>query len=242
MNIHEFSNQFDAQISAYAKLFDNQSDVSNYLSSILQFDEYEKSLFLTKAQESFVIACYTGRNPAGHAFEITEEDKKTLSSLVNTIELEPNEHINIIPMSSNSYFFKLPDKANVLFVTYESCTFSSDDKCIDKKEVEVIPVTQDEFHRIKNNPFRGTTDNRVLRLDAGKNIVELVSKHNISKYLLRYISKPNPIILIDLEDNLSINDIQNESECQLPDFTHQRILDLAVEMALQSRSIGLNNK
>lgn len=239
MNIHEFSNQFDAQISAYAKLFDNQSDVSNYLSSVLQFDEYEKSLFLTKAQESFVIACYTGRNPAGHAFEVTEEDKKTLSSLVKTIELEPSEDISVIPMSSKSYLFKLPN--NVLFVTYESCIFSSDDKCIDEKQAEVIPVTQDEFHRIKNNPFRGTTDNRVLRLDAGKNIVELVSKHNISKYLLRYISKPNPIILIDLEDDLSINNIQNESECQLPDFTHQRILDLAVQMALQSRSIGLNN-
>lgn len=239
MNIYEFSNQFDTEVSAYAKLFDNQTDVSNYLSSILQFDEYEKSLFLTKAQESFIIACYTGRNPAGHAFEITEEDKKTLSSLIKTVELEPNEELGTTPISKNSYFFRLP--SNVLFVTYESCKFSNDDKCLNGKEVEVIPVTQDEFHRVKNNPFRGFTDNRVLRLDAGKNIVELVSKYDIDKYLLRYISKPNPIILIDLEDDLSINNIQNESECQLPDFTHQRILDLAVQMALQSRSIGLNN-
>ena len=239
MNIHEFSNQFDTQISAYVKLFDNQSDVSNYLSSILQFDEYEKSVFLTKAQDAFVIACYTGRNSSGHSFEVTEEDRKTLSSLVRTIELEPREDTDTIPMSVNSYFFKLPN--NLLFATYESCIFSSTDKCIDKKQVEVIPVTQDDFHRIKNNPFRGATDNRVLRLDAGKNLVELVSKHNISKYLVRYVSKPNPIILIDLSDDLSINDIQNESECQLPDFTHQRILDLAVEMAIQSRSIGLNN-
>ena len=239
MNIHEFSNQFDTQISAYVKLFDNQSDVSSYLSSILQFDEYEKSVFLTKAQEAFVIACYTGRNISGHSFEVTEEDRKMLSPLVKTIELEPNDETNTIPMSGNSYFFRLPN--NFLFATYESCMFSSDDKCIDKKQAEVIPVTQDDFHRIKNNPFRGTTDNRVLRLDAGKNLVELVSKHNISKYLVRYVQKPNPIILIDLDDDLSINDIQNETECQLPGFTHQRILDLAVEMAIQSRSIGLNN-
>lgn len=240
MNIYEFSNQFDTEVSAYAKLYDNQTDVSNYLSNILQFDEYEKSVFLTKAQEAFVIACYTGRNPAGRAFEITEEDRKTLASLVKTVELEPNEDLGITPMSSNSYFFRLP--SNVLFVTYESCKFSSDDKCLDGKEAEVIPTTQDEFHRVKNNPFRGSNDKRVLRLDAGKNIVELVSKNTVDKYLLRYISKPNPIILVDLEDDLSINNIQNESECQLPEFTHQRILELAVQLALQSRSIGLNNK
>lgn len=173
---------------------------------------------MTKAQETFAIACYTGRNISGHSFEVTEEDRKTLSPLVKTVELEPDEEANVVPMSGNSYFFKLPN--NLLFATYESCVFSSDDKCIDEKQAEVIPVTQDDFHRIKNNPFRGATDNRVLRLDAGKNLVELVSKHNVKKYLVRYISKPNPIILIDLSDDLSINDIQNESECQLPDFTH----------------------
>ena len=50
----------------------------------LEFDEYEKSVFLTKAQEELVISIYDGKNLSGESFENTEEARRSLSSLVKT--------------------------------------------------------------------------------------------------------------------------------------------------------------
>jgi hypothetical protein len=67
---------------------------------------------------------------------------------------------------------------------------------------EVIPVAHDDLWRTLNNPFKGPTDKRVLRLDIANNQVELISKYAISTYTVRYIKKLNPIILINLPDGL----------------------------------------
>jgi hypothetical protein len=47
-------------------------------------DEYEKSLFLTQAQEEIVINLYNGKNPYGDSFESTEELRRYLDELVKT--------------------------------------------------------------------------------------------------------------------------------------------------------------
>jgi hypothetical protein len=52
----------------------------------------------------------------------------------------------------------------------------------------VTPVTQDEFHRIMSNPYRGPSANRALRLDVNNNIVEIVSIYPIDRYLVRYLA------------------------------------------------------
>ena len=47
-------------------------------------DEYEKSVFLTQAQEEIVINLYNGKNPYGDSFESTEELRRYLDELVKT--------------------------------------------------------------------------------------------------------------------------------------------------------------
>lgn len=236
MTINEFSDQFDILVNAYS------IEYSIGKQDILSFDEYEKSLFLSKAQEEFIISCYNGKNQYGYLFEHTEEDRRMLDSLIRTRDLhKAPDSIKYIPISGNSYFYILPP--DLLFITYENCKFSDDNnKCINNKKVIVVPTTQDEFHKIENNPFKQANNNRVLRLDYNGNTVELVSKYNIDKYTIRYISKPKPIVLVDLPEELSIDGVYYPSECQLADFTHRRILDAAVRIALQSRSISFNNK
>lgn len=238
MTIQEFSDQFDILVNSYSKQYEFG------VQDILAFDEYEKSLFLSKAQEEFVVSCYDGKNQYGYLFEHTEEDRRMLDSLIRTRELQQlssSVHSRPVPISDNSYFYTLPN--DLLFITYENCRFTDkENECIDNKKVIVVPTTQDEFHKIENNPFRQANDNRVLRLDYNGNTVELVSKHNIAKYTIRYVSKPKPIVLIDLPEELSIDGVYYPNGCQLADFTHRRILDGAVRMALQSRSIGFNDK
>lgn len=106
----------------------------------------------------------------------------------------------------------------------------------------MVPVTQDEYHRIKRNPFRGPTYRRALRLDLsdtkGPNgVIEIVSKFRIGSYYARYIKKLEPIVLIDLPDGLSINGQNKETECKLHEAVHRDILEMAVRLALASRSI-----
>ena len=55
----EFSNGFDVLVNSYKRFKD--FDKQELLDSI-EFNEYEKSLFLTKAQEELVISLYNGRN------------------------------------------------------------------------------------------------------------------------------------------------------------------------------------
>lgn len=212
----EFSIEFDI---LYNNISSNKAPGLN---------EYEKSVFLTKAQEQIVTELYSGRNTTYNSFEETEEQRRYLNTLVETKAC--NKHKNTIQnpfetVSDNSTLFDLPN--NVLFITYESARVNS-------KEVDVHPVSQDELSKILKNPFRGPSNNRVLRLDIGDNIVELISVNDIFSYKIRYIRKPNPIILTDLEDDLSINGISEESECELDSSLHRTILDRAVALALQT--------
>ena len=209
----EFSIEFDI---LYNNISSNKAPGLN---------EYEKSVFLTKAQEQIVTELYSGRNTTYSSFEETEELRRYLNSLVKTHSCEVlNGNPNHI--TGNSYTFILPE--DLLYITYEKC------KNITMKEFLVYPVSQDELSKIINNPFRGPSDNRVLRLENGNNTVDIISNDAIEMYYIRYIKKPNPIILIDLEDDLSINGISEESECELDSSLHRTILDRAVALALQT--------
>ena len=232
MTNQEFSNEFDILIQSYS------SQPTFGITDNLAFTEYEKSVFLTRAQEELVIALYSGDNTSDISFEKTEEVRRYLSSLVKTKKLTQVQSDNAI--SKNSVFFTLPD--DVWFITFESVELQSDDKCIDGKIVQVIPTQQDQVHRLRNNPFRGASDNRILRLDSDTNKIELISKYPIKEYIIRYLSRPLPIILEDLYDELVINNYNTKMECQLNPAFHKTILDKAVRMALISKSININKQ
>ena len=111
--------------------------------------------------------------------------------------------------------------------------------CYNEKTASVYPVTQDEYNKIKNNPFRGPTKYKAIRLDSGKNKVELISKYKIKKYMLRYLAKPTPIILVDLPEDVSINGKHSRTDCALNSVLHNIILDRAVQLAAISKGINI---
>lgn len=228
MNTEEFSNRFDVLIHSYANA-DTFKSVP-----YLTFDEYEKSLFLTQAQEELILELYTGKNQFGEGFEKTEEVRRYLSNIVKTEELS-HKSLDYTGVSKNSVFFELPE--DLWFITYESAILK-DEKlgCLDGEEAIVVPVTQDEYYRISKNPFRGPTKGRVLRLDTSDGFIELVSNYNIDKYLIRYVSKPEPIILTDLDNDIYINGVNTKTQCKLNPAIHRAILERAVKLAIISRT------
>ena len=226
MTNEEFSNEFDNLVNSNSIIKPFGVD-----STPLEFDEYEKSMFLTKAQESVVISLYNG-NLTGDSFEKTEELRRYLSNLVKTYST--TDEIDGEGLTEDSHFFHIPE--DILFITYESVNLE-DTKlgCIDGEGILVMPITQDEYHRIKRNPFRGSNERRALRLDLSEKVVEIVSKYNIDTYLVRYLARPRPIILSKLPDNLSINGVSDKTECELNPVIHRAILERAVKLAIISR-------
>ena len=106
--------------------------------------------------------------------------------------------------------------------------------CKNNTVVEVVPVRQDEYNRIKKNPFRGPSDRRVIRIDTGASTVELISKYNIERYFIKYLSKPKPIILENItSDSLSIDNETEKMGCSLNTALHRPILERAVALAIK---------
>lgn len=237
MTIQEFSNTFDILLNSYS----TQSQFGEQASKRdIVLDEYEKSLYLTKAQEEVVVNFYNGKNPYGDSFESTEEMRRYLESLVKTKVYSTEEQVNGTGVSISSVFYQLPE--DVAFITMEQITYEDEALgCYSGSTATVYPVTQDEYSRIKNNPFRGPTRYKAIRLDTGNNTVELVSKYKIGEYMLKYLSRPEPIILEDLPNDLTIEGRGKHSECKLNSILHGTILERAVQMALQAKGIGVSN-
>lgn len=235
MTTEEFSNEFDTLLNSYSN-----TEKFGITHSTIELDEYEKSVFLTKAQEDVVIDMYNGKNTFGDSFEKTEEIRRYLSSLIKTYTTSTKE-ITYKGLSKHSVFFKLPE--DLWFITYEAVDLKDDGLgCKSGEDVCVTPVTQDEYHRIRKNPFRGSNERRALRLDLNEEVVEIISKYNVASYLVRYLSRPNPIILTDLPSDLSINGINKKTECELNPAIHRSILEKAVKLAIISKSINAGNK
>lgn len=236
MTIDEFSNSFDTLLSSYAPIFNFGEEASK---QTITLDEYEKSVFLTKAQDEIVLSLYNGKNPYGEAFEGTEELRRYLSNLITEKYLKPITNTSGTPLGleSKSKFFTLPE--DLWFITLESVVVDNS-KCGAETIMKVYPVKQDEYQVIRDNPFRGANDRRALRLDLSEGNVEIICKYMITIYYIRYIKKIPPIILEDLPNDLTIEGKSEASDCILHEALHQKILDRAVQLALQSRGYNIN--
>ena len=217
MTTEEFDREFDL-------LYNNI--MSNTAPSI---DWYEKSVFLTKAQEEVVAALYNG------TFEGTEQISEGLKTLVVTKQynstsdsFKDDGFIQQL-LSKNSKAFML--ESDVWFIIYEALS-------VDNKDIPVRPIKHDEFNRIRNNPFKRQRNSEALRLLVTLKtkaddipILEVISNYDSYIYKIRYIRKPKPIIL-DNDEYLSINGYTCKiMECELPEVLHRTILDMAVKLA-----------
>lgn len=233
MTTKEFSDQFDILLNSYYQ----QGQFGDIGKQNIILDEYEKSIFLTQAQEEIIKSYYEGQY-SQYQFDSTEQIKRAMSSLIKESFLQ-GEYKNSDHISSNSYIYNLPMDHKVWYIIYESLQID------DGEVIPVIPVTYDEWHKIKRNPFRGPSNFRAIRLDYGKDTIndleqvilvtnKIIDTQN-SNYTISYISKPSPIILEDLTNsNLSINGVSTKSECSLHPSIHSLILNRAVKLAIDA--------
>lgn len=226
MTTQEFSLEFD---SLYNSIM---SDVAPGLNG------YEKSVFLTTAQEQTVISMLTGG--IGTAYERDELTRQTLEPLLREAVVSAGDGVDY-GGGAKLYTVTVPD--GVWYRVYESATAKVEDGMCGggTKSLDVLPVPYDELRRTLRNPFRTCGDRRALRVDREGTASELLSKLPLTEYRLRYIVRPHPIILSELTDGLTINGVTDEATCQLGEICHRQVLTLAVQLAKTAWTASQNN-
>ena len=219
MTTQEFSNSFDV---LYNNIMSNAAPGLN---------EYEKSVFLTKAQEEIVKNYF---NPKGNkyqeGFDGSAKRQIDFSGLISVADATTTTLSPTFDVRAKVY--KLPE--DLFLIINESLITSTGIK-------QVIAIRYDEYTRLMSKPYKEPLKFQAWRLvtkGEGSSVVqsEVIphSGETITKYTIRYVRRPKPIILCDLSSDygdVSINGMSTVSECELNPLIHEEILQRAVELA-----------
>ena len=222
MTNQEFANEFDV---LYNNIMSNQAP---------GLDEYEKSVFLTKAQSEILKNYF---NPKGNKYQEGFDDSAKrqidFSSLVRVAEPTIiSSDSSYIKMDDRSKLYTIP--TDILFIVNETAklTSGSNSRCL-----SIVPISFEEYNRLMSKPYKCPLKNQGWRLlqYSNKGVAEvIVVGGTLSEYKIRYIKRPKPIILANLDEtysNVSIDGETSVSECELDPILHPEILQRAVELA-----------
>lgn len=219
MDHTEFSNVFDV---LYNNIMSNAAPGIN---------EYEKSVLLTKAQDE-VLKNYF--NPKGNKYqEGFDGSAKRQIDFSGLISVKEGTLLNgQAGFDLRAKIYRMPE--DVFLIINETLTTDTGVK-------QVVPISFDEYSRLMSKPYKEPLKYQAWRLvteGSGSDniIVELIphSGETVSKYTIKYVRKPKPIVLVDLASeygDVSINGVSTISECELNPLIHEEILQRAVELA-----------
>lgn len=216
MDNTEFSNQFDV---LYNNVMSNAAPGLN---------EYEKSVFLTKAQNEIIKNYF---NPKGNKYQEGFDDSMKrqidFSNLIETRRL--SSPVEGITYDKRGKLYDLSSE-KIMFIIQESVDTNNG-------TFQVIPIKYNEYMQLMSKPFKEPLKWQAWRIVIdSNNRVELVahSQDIIESYNIRYVRIPAPIVLINLSEeygDVSIDGVSEISECELDATIHDEILQRAVELA-----------
>lgn len=216
MTAQEFSSEFDL-------LYNNISSAQ-----APGLTEYEKSVFLTKAQDEIIKNYFTnvqGGNKYQQGIEDSNKRYADFSALL-TVAVLNAETTNVVPFDDRGKIFKLPDgktdKKVMIVITeiFKTGKSTSENENPPLTSYQVIPLKFDEYIRLMAKPSSDPLKRQVWKLmgnsESGNGSIEIVphwkeKDNNINILVLKYIRKPYPIILEDLSSQeLSIEGQTNQ--------------------------------
>ena len=238
MTNEEFSNEFDV---LYNSITSNQAP---------GLDEYEKSVFLTKAQSEILREYFNSRvDGTNGGFDGSQKRQYDFSFLIKTTILEANlanksEEGYIPKIDNRGYLFNFPED---YFLSINEVIRDDESS---NKFYSVVSISYSDYQRLMTKPYAYPPKRVAWRLFIGtiqKTLEDTTTKVTVPvaeiigkfvgnsdnwNYTLRYVKKPNPIILINLtDDDLSIEGKKTETPCEFPSQLHQEILERAVTLA-----------
>ena len=225
MTTQEFSNEFDV---LYNNIMSNQAP---------GLDEYEKSVFLTKAQLEILKNYFNPKgNKYGQGFDENAKRQIDFSTLITAAKpsLYPAP-TGYVKFDDRSELYRMP--SDILIMLNETGINTVDGV---KRLISIIPMNYEEYARLMSKPYKQPLKNQGWRLFQSTGgvdfISEVVIKYNstLTDYKIRYVRRPKPIILANLADeysNVSIDGRTTITECELDPIIHPEILQRAVELA-----------
>lgn len=218
MTNSEFSNEFDV---LYQNITSNQAP---------GLDEYEKSIFLTKAQDEIIKSYFDPRtNKPQEGFDDSSKRQIDFSMLTTVYSIEASINRPLYDYRSNTESVDLPSDIFMIVNEYVIVNRNNDDVYL-----QVIPVRFDEYTRLMSKPYKRPLKWQAWRLlnnnTTNKADIIIGPSDRLVTYYLRYIRRPNPIILDNI-DKLTIEGKSNITQCELDPILHHEILQRAVELA-----------
>lgn len=243
MTAKEMSDSLDTLLNAYSQNPDFGKDTS--LMDI-RLDEYEKSVYLTHAQDN-IVKNYFQKNTAndGNGFDDSERRQIDYSTLITTNGGE-NVTSSSKTFDDDSLVFKFP--TDVLFVLNEKITIKKSN--VKTAEYVVVPINYNDYDRYKSKPYTKPLRKQAWRLlnnDSGK-IAEIILKNDLEEdevatYKMRYVKRPKPILVADFTGmDLTFAGYEAGSDgnygpqdCELDPIIHRDIVAEAARLAIASR-------
>ena len=135
----------------------------------------------------------------------------------------------LFDMRENTKSVTLPSK--LMYAINEMVEVTRNNKAV---LLQVIPVKFDEYSRLMCKPYKRPLKYQAWRLInndvVNKADIVVGPSDTLTKYTIRYVRRPNPIIVSNL-DGLTIEGKSTATECELDPILHEEILQRAVELA-----------
>lgn len=206
MTAQEFSNEFDVLYNSITN--GNAPGVT----------EYEKSVFLTRAQLEFIQELIKGNTVYGQGVEDTT-----------------NVRLQLYPLYKKVQYTQFKDALSNKKVLH----ILNVELVVNNKTVPTVPISYDEYTTIKNNPFK-SNGNRAYYIQNSQDISVYYNKQELQdpNCTFYYIEYPTPIITDGaLEANIIDDNTGKLQNCILPKSTHFEILKKAVQLALIANGV-----
>ena len=210
---------------------------------------HEKSVLLTKAQDEITKNYFNAKgNKLSEGYDDSQKRQIDFSSITKVYSvLDPSSFgPALYDGRSNSKSVVLP--SGVWMIVNERVTVRHGDST---SGLVVVPISFADYDRLMSKPFKRPLKYQAWRLlnNDGSNKSDLIigSGDTLVSYALRYVCKPHPIILGDL-DGLSIDGytyggdvtpssgdvpfkVYGDKCCELDPILHEEIVQRAVELA-----------
>ncbi len=219
MSVEEMDNMFEV---LYNNVTSNQAPGLN---------AYEKSVFLTKAQDEILKNYFNPKSKGNNTQDGFDANQKRQIdfSMLTTVETKTSFGNSLFDGRSNTRSVSLPSK--IMMAINEMATVSRNGNSV---LLQVIPIKFDEYSRLMSKPYKRPLKHQAWRLinndTANKADIVIGPSDSLSNYTIRYIRRPNPIIVSNL-DSLTIEGKSDTTECELDPILHEEILQRAVELA-----------
>lgn len=159
------------------------------------------------------------------------EQKQYITDILRTLVKDSG---TIIPTgSSNKRIVNLPNDYKIL--EKHSCTISAAG-CNNNKTVPGILVQIDDIEQLKKDPFWKPISIEPLYYIMGNTIVYEIPNgdFDITGTQITYIKKESAITLSDVNGSI-------DTPSELPEHTHESIIDIARELIIGDKQLNVNN-